>query len=405
MRSQIVARPARFRALAVVVLAVSLALAACAVSAPASSPSPSQVATSTTAPSPIAATPSAAAVTTEPSHGPDATAWQPKNLFPVEAGPINPTMVIGETGGNNAGFVVAALAREGPRAWSSPDGGVWVIDTLQTVPQSQAVPYTGVIGPDRSVLLGVGGGQCAHPVADFTWARPLPGFWSAAPWQDLFCAGGQGNIATDGHTYVIAGTGAGDQPFLWSSQDGLSWTNTPIAVEIAPAALVWTGSEFLSLARAGSGFSALTSPDGITWEGAPATGLPTGGLPRLFALSGRVVALLGGPDGKLVAYERQAGGSWQSGATTGLEASAGDVTNATTSSGIGFVFLSTTAAGGAVLSSTDGLTWRTVPTPTANRFIGAAVVGDLSLLVGVQDAGSESQALAWSALAVLLRGE
>jgi hypothetical protein len=305
---------------------------------------------------------------------------------------------------DTSGFIVVARAHDVPSAWSSPDGERWAADVLPSVAQSKASPYTGAVGMDRTVLLGVGDGQCAHPVADFTWARPSGSAWAAAPWQDLFCAGGSGTVATDGATFVIAGTGAGDQPFLWSSQDGLTWTNTPIAAEIAPVAVVWTGSEFLALARGQSGFVALTSPSGVDWSSAPASGLPEGGLPRLFVLSGRTVALLPAADRSLVAYERQADGSWQTAATTGLQASADDVTTATSTSGLGFVFLSTTAAGGTVLASADGLAWHTVPTPKATRFVGAAAFGDRAVLVGAIDAASGTQALGWWGPATFLGG-
>jgi len=302
------------------------------------------------------------------------------------------------------GFLVVARAHDVSSAWSSPDGETWTADVLPSVAQSKASPYTGAVGVDRTVLLGVGDGQCAHPVADFTWARPAAGNWAAAPWQDLFCAGGSGTIASDGHTFVIAGTGAGDQPFLWSSQDGLTWTSTPIAVEIAPVTVAWTGSEFLVLARSQSGFVVLTSPTGAEWSSAPAAGLPDGGLPRLFVLSGRTVALMPAADRSLIAYERQANGSWQTAPAAGLQASADDVTTATATSGLGFVFLSTTAAGGSVLASADGLAWHTVPTPKASRFVGAAVFGDRAVLVGATDAASGTQALAWWGPATLLRG-
>lgn len=305
---------------------------------------------------------------------------------------------------DSSGFIVVARAHDVPSAWSSPDGETWTTDVLPSVGQSKASPYTGAAGADRTVLVGVGDGQCAHPVADFTWARPAGSTWLAAPWQAIFCAGGQASIATDGQTFVIAGTGAGDQPILWSSPDGLTLTNTPIAVEIAPVAEVWTGSEFLALARGQSGFVALTSPNGTDWSSAAASGLPDGGPPRLFVLSGRTVALLPAPDRSLDAYERQANGSWQAAATTGLQASVDDVTTATSTSGLGFVFLSTTAAGGTVLASADGLAWHTVSTPKATRFIGAAAFGDRAVLVGAMDAASGTQALAWWGPASFLRG-
>lgn len=385
-------RIAMARRLALVIAAI-LAVTACSSAAP--------VATSTAAPASSAAgTTASATPSSEPSATLVPTTWQPLDLFPEADGPFDPGLAMSDT----SGFIVVARAHDVPSAWSSPDGETWTADVLPSVAQSKASPYTGAVGLDRTVLLGVGDGQCAHPVADFSWARPAGGTWAAAPWQDLFCAGGSGTVATDDQTFVIAGTGAGDQPFLWSSQDGLTWTNTPIAVEIAPVAVVWTGSEFLALARGQSGFVALTSPNGADWSSAPASGLPDGGLPRLFVLSGRTVALLPAADRSLVAYERQADGSWQTAATTGLQASADDVTTTTSTSGLGFVFLSTTAAGGTVLASADGLAWHTVVTPKATRFIGAAVFGDRAVLVGALDAASGTQALAWWGPATFLRG-
>jgi hypothetical protein len=329
------------------------------------------------------------------------------DLFPTADGPFDPGLAMSDTGG----FIVVARAHDIPSVWSSPDGERWTNEALAAVGQSKASPYTGAVGVNRTVLLGVGDGQCAHPVADFTWARPAGGAWAAAPWQDLFCAGGQGSIATDGQTFVVAGTGAGDQPFLWSSQDGLTWTTTPMTADLAPVAVVWTGSELLVLARSQAGFVALTSPNGTDWSSAPASGLPNGGLPRLFVLSGRTVALVPAADRSLVAYERQANGSWQAAATVaaGLHASADDVTTTTSTTGLGFVFLSTTTIGATVngatvLASADGFAWHLVPAPKASRFIGAAVFGDRAVLIGATDAATGTQALAWWGPATLLRG-
>jgi len=80
------------------------------------------------------------------------------------------------------------------------------------------------------------------------------------------------------------------------------------------------------------------------------------------------------------------------------------VTTTTSTGGLGFVFLSTTAAGGTVLASADGLAWHTVETPKATRFVGAAVFGDRAVLVGATDAASGTQALAWWGPATFLRG-
>jgi hypothetical protein len=387
----------RRRAL-VLAVAVVFAVVGCSSAA---APSVSPFATSTPSPAPSAVGASAPATPTiEPSSSVVPMTWQPLDLFSAANGALFPSFAASDA----SGFLVVATDGHVSRVWSSPDAVTWTTDVLPTAAESNANPYTGAAGVDRTVLLGVGEGQCAHPVADFTWARPAGTAWAAAPWQPIFCAGGQGSIATDGHTFVVAGTGAGDQPFLWSSADGLTWTNVPVTAEIAPVAVAWTGSEFLALARGQSGFVALTSPDGADWASAAGSGLPGGGLPRLFVLSGRTVALLAAADGSLVAYERQASGAWQTAATTGLQASADDVTTTTSSGGLGFVFLSTTAAGGSVLASADGLAWRTVPSPTATRFNGAAVFGDRAVLVGAMDAAGGTQALAWWGPASLVRG-
>ena len=382
----------------VLALAVPFAVVACGSAA---APSPAPVATSTQAPAPSAAAASApAAPSSEPSSSAVPATWQPLDLFSEANGAVFPSLAASDT----SGFLIVSTDGHVASVWSSPDAVTWTTEVLPAVSQSNANPYAGAAGVDRTVLLGVGDGQCAHPVADFTWARPAGAAWAAAPWQPIFCAGGQGSIATDGQTFVIAGTGAGDQPFLWSSLDGLTWTNRPIAAEIAPVTAIWTGKEFLVLARGQAGFVALTSPDGASWSSAAASGLPDGGLPRVFVLSGRTVALIAAADGSLVAYVRQSDGSWQSAATTGLEASADDITTTTSTNGLGLVFLSTTAAGGTVLASADGLAWHTVQTPQATRFIGAAVVGDRAILVGALDVSGGTQALAWWGPASLLAG-
>ena len=145
------------------VLAVTLAVAACAGAVPpstatvtSSAPSAAPSAVETTAP----ATPSSAPSASTPLP----TTWQPVDLFPTADGPFDPGLAMSDTGG----FIVVARAHDIPSVWSSPDGERWTNEALAAVGQSKASPYTGAVGVNRTVLLGVGDGQCAHPVADFT---------------------------------------------------------------------------------------------------------------------------------------------------------------------------------------------------------------------------------------------
>ncbi|MBI2775643.1 MAG: hypothetical protein HYX57_00020 [Chloroflexi bacterium] len=307
------------------------------------------------------------------------------NLTSAYAGPSGLVILGGRFG--PAGFIGAT--------WTSADGTLW---RMQATPGFMA-PSAGAAIGNVEVLLGAGEtNRCAHPAGETTWARRDGGDWSAAPFQQsLFCAGGGPELAAGDGSFVIAGSGTGDQPFAWWSIDGLLWRDIPIPVDpfVIVRGLVWDDGMFWIIGRGEGGIVARTSPDGQKWSGwltligrpgiDPLAVAPLDGTPILFTKdAGRDdVWQLTGPDTAVVVRP------------SGLEALRGNVAQAVAAAAGRLYVTLDTPQGSRLVTSLEGMSWSEVALPPLRglRITGIADDGSHVLIVGA----IEADATTWGA--------
>jgi hypothetical protein len=307
------------------------------------------------------------------------------NLSGAYAGPSGLVIVGGRFG--PLGFVGTT--------WTSRDGTTW---QAQATPGLMAPALGAAIG-NVEVLVGTGEtNRCAHPFGETTWARRDGGDWAAAPFQQqLFCAGGNPELAAGDSSFVVAGSGTGDQPFAWWSIDGLLWHDIPIPIEpsVFVRGLTWDTGTFWIIGRDDGGIVVRTSTDGQRWTGwsrligipgiDPMAVVPLHGTPLLFTQEG-------GPD---EAWQLTAPDTAVALHPAGLGELEGNLNWATATDG-GRIYASLGAPGGTRLqTSTDAATWSDVAVPPLPgiSITGIADDGSHLLVVGVV----EVNATTWSA--------
>jgi hypothetical protein len=400
---------------------VSLSVAACAgsgtPSAPAG-PSGGPPAGSASPSAPVASpasTPVASAPATSPSAAASqATAGDAWRLVELpdsaDAGQVADVVAV-----RDAVTAASAAGSAGERgiAWRSLDGGAtWAAEALP----GSAAGSLGRLVPwgDRMLALGEGegGGACAHPSAVEVWVRSAAGHWMAAPFDPLFCAGGMATAATTTRA-VIVGSGAGDVPYAWSSDDGLHWTDrsAPFAGRL-PQGVGVDGTGFLAVGAGlgGSSAWAARSPDGVTWE-APR---PIAGLSDVtfigdpVAFEGRPALFATDPGGAVGIIRPDGHGGWRSDPCTGLR---GDTVSRFVAAGTGLVALGGDERGPAMWASADGTTWHPLALPAeavasgaSATLTGAAVADGRAYLAGQILAASSDRAVGalWTGGASLL---
>lgn len=286
-------------------------------------------------------------------------------------------------------------AGSGGFTWTSPDGATW---TLSPTP-GQLEPSLGTALGDLEVI--VGGGEistCAHPFGETTWARRSGGRWLAAPFQDVFCAGGQPILTAGDGRFVIAGSGTGDQPFAWWSVDGLAWHDVPPPVDPFPLVrgVTFDGGEFWMIARGETDLLARTSSDGVTWtpwsglagtEGADAvTLLPMKGTPLVLTTgAGASILKLGLAGGAPVVVDVLPVGQavdWAMGYATPS----------------GRLYLVLTTGATRTLTSVDGANWDSVSLPPIPGFTVTGIADDgthLLILGSVSAADGSNSSSGW----------
>jgi hypothetical protein len=173
----------------------------------------------------------------------------------------------------DGGFVVTGsegFAGERARALHSDDGTSW---TREPFPARIGMDPGGLFQWGRRVLaVGAGEtGQCAHPYAFDTWVRDVDGSWQEAPFDPLFCMGGNPSAVIFGGRPWLVGAGSGDIPILVDSRDGLTWTDH--GDRVGDAFLETPGVDASGLWLFGRGFDGtpvvMRSVDGRTWATSP----------------------------------------------------------------------------------------------------------------------------------------
>ena len=288
------------------------------------------------------------------------------------------------------------------RAWSSGDGGAtWVAEPL---PPDMRAPLRVVAWGDRFLAAGAGEFDCPHPFALQTWVRTAGGTWNAAPADQKFCVGGSGELAVHGQIAVMAGTGSGDVPFVWSSRDGLHWIDRSGAIQrdTTPAAVIADSSGFAVFGASPAGPWDVHSVDGSAWQGERLPGNATvypmdaflrDSQPAVIVESGSSVGVIA----------RDSAGAWQTQPANGLDASL--LARVVAVKGR-LVALGGGSAGPRIWASADGTSWRAVELPsglaTTTSLTSAIVANDRAVLSGQTTINGKAVGAIWIGPASLL---
>jgi hypothetical protein len=311
------------------------------------------------------------------------------------------------------GFVIFGWINDQAAVWTSVNADDW---TSIALPGFDGTPRQGAVSGDAIALVGTGGtARCAHPLGEFIWQRSNGDpAWHAAPFnENLFCAGGAPSIAANDDGFVIAGTGSGEQPFAWVSDDGLAWhdASAGLGFDAPPWIVGGTDMGFVALGRgaitdvhllaAGRGWAAIPAP--------PVAPAFNGDLPgmtpaALIATARGTLVLYASEDDLLSsAWRRREDESWSEVTLDGLEqgdhADGGPLLGAGTADEQAVLFV-VRDDHAVVLTSTDLTSWSALPIPELDRVRGLAEFDHRLVLVGSRTApdGSE-QGFVFSAAA------
>jgi hypothetical protein len=291
----------------------------------------------------------------------------------------------------------------GPVAWVSRDGGAWSFEELAP---ADAFPMTALAFGDRVIV--VGGTQtnrCAHAAATFFWVRGADGGWTAAPFDQLFCAGNWSAPAVLAGRLAMVGTGTADVPFAWFSDDGLTWVDRPIRRDVYPRFVTSVAGGFAAIGNfVGEGWWIGRSDGRNAWAIAPLHGVPINAQAVGLADRGAgLIAWFATPAGDIGALTTETGEVWRSTEVQGLAgASLGRIIRTTA----GYVALAETPeARPGMFVSRDGVIWHAVAGPIDSRagnYVSLAIAGDRAVLLGDVRVGDEGTPTVWSGPARLV---
>jgi hypothetical protein len=281
-----------------------------------------------------------------------------------------------------------------PVAWTSRDGGAW---TFEQLGPEGAFPGTALAFGDR--VLAIGSRQenrCAHPDAIVFWVRAADGRWTLAPFNNLFCAGGSGVTAVSAGRAAIVGSGAGDQPIAWFSDDGLTWLPRAVRGGIFPKAIVPMGDGFAAIGTFGFAGWWFARSDGRTgWTIVPFFDPRAEEEAVGFADLGRgFIAWFVDPAGEIAAFTSDTGDAWQSVEMNGLS---GIELQRVARMETGYVAFGRAAEGPRLFVSSDGVSWRGIrgPSDSGSSSYGSLVLwGDRAILLGTIHVGPDADVTA-----------
>lgn len=302
----------------------------------------------------------------------------------------------------------AGRAAEVAMAWHSADGRAWEAETITGRGTS---PASLVRWGDRVIALGGGqSARCAHPGELDVWVRDPDGTWTEAPFDRLFCAGGNPSLVIFGDRPWLVGDGSGDVPILMSSNDGLTWADRSDRIGddfLWEAAVDRKGLWVVARSLATDDWLVLHSRDGTSWTTEP---LRPAGVRISDVIAASVVddglVLLASTGRGIVRLAPAEAGGWDVRAVTGLPGP--DLTSVAVVGG-GLVAIAARDDGTNDLwASTDGIAWRPVARPaqagSGSTLLDVAVRDDLAVLVGQVEApdGTGAIGAVWTAPATIL---
>ena len=326
-----------------------------------------------------------------------ALAWRDVTL-PVPDGAARAVGVLADADG----YVIYGSVGMQAAVWTSPDAKDW---TFAALPGDEGAPTDAAVSPVATVLMGGGStSRCAHPFGEFFWRR-APGNpkWAAVAFDEsLFCAGGSASIAAGADRLMVAGTGAGEQPFAWQSADGLTWSDAAegLSFDAPPSALGASDGLFIELGRGAQTDVRVTDGDG-PWRVVEVPPVEpafsqsgTGAEPvALLDSAAGAVAIYSSDDGRSVSmWRRSTDGTW-SGVAPGDKSAGGGVTGGVALLGRAYLFLSRRGnEDAAFVTSTDLGAWTRSVVPGLDSISGLATLDRRTVVVGfrLDDVGDET---------------
>lgn len=279
-------------------------------------------------------------------------------------------------------FVAVAQSGSGARVMTSPDGITWTARTSAQDGGWRSVTHAN--GRFVAVANTAGTDNVMTSPDGVTWTRrttPVPSLWESVAYGDgVFVAVGS-SPANSSDDRVM------------TSPDGSAWTARAAAARIYWRAVTYAGGRFVAVGGLSGGLSsstrAMTSPDGITW--APAASNPTPG--NYYAVAygnGTYVAVgAGGATGGVIMTSPD-GSTW-----TDRSGSLPAGTEANQWRGVAYGdgrFVAVAQSGTErIITSADGVTWTTRPTPADNQWYSVAYAD--RMFVSVAQTGSANQVM------------
>ncbi len=168
----------------------------------------------------------------------DGTTWT-RALLPVAPGSSLRPTAESWVASTPQGFTVAGTTCKpdglwpGCRAvtWTSPDGMRW--SDPVALPEGSSSGAKGIqTGADRLMVIGQ---TCGDTCRARVWATDSDGRWALGDLRGIGEVGaGEGTLTVAGATFLVFGTRVG-QPSLWSSDDGLAWSQDTLPATAFPS--------------------------------------------------------------------------------------------------------------------------------------------------------------------------
>ena len=186
---------------------------------------------------------------------PDGFTWTPNTSLPRNAWSVIAV--------NGVFYATASPTSTSFMVYSSPDGSSWTASTTLTPTAAAANASTylmyanGLFYLSVVNLSGFGGTVFYATSINSTWTRV----------SQVGLTGGYNSIATNGSITLMAGAGlvsGGGSPFVYTVNNGQSYTNISLAGSPAEVAVVYNGRYFVATASTNA-TSSFYSMDGMNW--------------------------------------------------------------------------------------------------------------------------------------------
>ncbi|HEX2612018.1 MAG TPA: hypothetical protein VHO02_00300 [Fibrobacteria bacterium] len=245
--------------------------------------------------------------------------------------------------------------------WSKQGFGIW--RSVETVAVSDSGRLVAMMS-DGVLLLSSDGLEWTEPPTDSTVR-----FASDIVWMNLSSDSGGGQFVAVGYDGKTA-----------TSPDGISWTVRPSGLTGDLYSVAWSGSMLAAVGRKGASSAIVTSPDGVTWTEHV---FETEGSVNSVVWSGTGFLAIGDPllDGQCALFKSVDGTTWS-------------VERVPAFGNLKFMALAKAGGkvlamgldpktGSSLLSSTDGLAWKTEISGYVGGFNAATGNGQRSVVVGL----------------------